>query len=159
MLWFTVLSIIKCMTKRVNIFYFVYAQICVYYLDKIHGILFHIQITQNTLFSKVCWQHPAMFCLYSSSKLSRPYFEFSLKVKVMGSNAGYFLKSFLLYVNLPAWKRQFSHLNFLHTSFLQFTCRNIIIWQISQKVICHTFHVCLQKWRLSDMRTKINSLV
>ena len=23
------------------------------------------------LFSKVCWQHPAMFCLYTSSKLSR----------------------------------------------------------------------------------------
>ena len=38
-----------------------------------------------------------MFCLYTSSKLSRPYFEFPLMVKVMGSNAGYLLKSFLLY--------------------------------------------------------------
>ena len=38
-----------------------------------------------------------MFCLYTSSKLSRPKFEFSLKVKVMGSNPGYLLKSFLLY--------------------------------------------------------------
>ena len=35
------------------------------------------------------WQCPAMFCLYTSSKLSRPEFEFSLKVKVMGSNPGY----------------------------------------------------------------------
>ena len=41
---------------------------------------------------KVCWQYPAMFCLYISSKLFRPYFEFSLKVK--GSNGGYFLKPF-----------------------------------------------------------------
>ena len=32
--------------------------------------------------------------------LSRPLFEFSLKVKVMGSNPGCLLKSFLLYLNL-----------------------------------------------------------
>ena len=38
-----------------------------------------------------------MFWLYTSNKLSHPYFEFSLKVKVMGSNAGYFLISFSLY--------------------------------------------------------------
>jgi len=38
-----------------------------------------------------------MFCLYTSNKLSRPYFEYSLKVKVVGSNPGYLLKSFLLY--------------------------------------------------------------
>ena len=44
---------------------------------------------------KVCWHHPAMFCFYFSSKLSHPWFEFSLKV--MGSNPGYLLKSFLLY--------------------------------------------------------------
>ena len=31
-----------------------------------------------------------------SLHLSHPWFEFSLKVKVMGSNPGYFLKSFLL---------------------------------------------------------------
>ena len=37
---------------------------------------------------------PAMFCLYLSSKLE---FEFSLKGKVMESNAGYLLKSILLY--------------------------------------------------------------
>ena len=54
-------------------------------------------MSTNFLFSKVCWQRPAMFCLYTSSKLSRPWFEFSLKVKVMGSNPGYLLKSFLLY--------------------------------------------------------------
>ena len=39
-----------------------------------------------------------MFHLYTSSKLSRQKFEFSLKVKVMGSNPGYLLKSFLLYL-------------------------------------------------------------
>ena len=38
-----------------------------------------------------------MFCLYTSRKLSRPKSEFSLKVKVMGSNADYLLKYFLLY--------------------------------------------------------------
>ena len=35
-------------------------------------------------------------CLITSSKLSRQLFEFSLKVKVMRSNPGYLLKSFLL---------------------------------------------------------------
>ena len=43
------------------------------------------------------WQAEKMFCLYTSSKLSRPQFEFSLKVKVMGSNPGNLLKTFLLY--------------------------------------------------------------
>ena len=38
-----------------------------------------------------------MFCLYISSKLFHPWVEFSLKVKVMRSNPGYLLKSFLLY--------------------------------------------------------------
>ena len=38
----------------------------------------------------------AMFCLITSSKLSRKQFQFSLKLKVMGSNPGYLLISFLL---------------------------------------------------------------
>ena len=38
-----------------------------------------------------------MFCLYNSSKLSRPKFEFSLKVKVIGLNPGYLLECSLLY--------------------------------------------------------------
>ena len=42
----------------------------------------------NSLCSKVCWQCPAMFCLYTASKLSLSLFEFSLKMKVMGSNPG-----------------------------------------------------------------------
>ena len=50
----------------------------------------------NFLFSKRCWQCPATFCLYTSSKLSCPWFEFSLKMKVMESNPGYLLTSFLL---------------------------------------------------------------
>ena len=41
-----------------------------------------------------------MFCLYTSSKLSSTQFEFSLKVKVMGSNPGYLLKYFLLYAKI-----------------------------------------------------------
>ena len=36
---------------------------------------------------------------FALSKLSRPKFEFSLKVKVMRSNPGYLLKSSLLYQN------------------------------------------------------------
>ena len=40
-------------------------------------------MSTNFLLSKVCLQcPPTMFCLYSSSLLSRPQFEFSLKVKV-----------------------------------------------------------------------------
>ena len=42
---------------------------------------------------------PAMSCLYTSSKLSCPYFEFSLNVKVMGSNVSYLLRSFY-FINL-----------------------------------------------------------
>ena len=49
-----------------------------------------------SLFKKVCWHHPAMFCLNTSSKLSCQKFEFSLKAKVMGLNPGYLLKSFVL---------------------------------------------------------------
>ena len=53
-------------------------------------------MSTNFLFYKVCCQHPAMFCLYTSSKLLCPLFESSLKVKVIGSNPGYLLKYFLL---------------------------------------------------------------
>ena len=42
--------------------------------------------------------------VYISSKLSRPQFEFLLKVKVMGLNPGYLLKSTLALVHLiPSW--------------------------------------------------------
>ena len=47
-------------------------------------------MSTNFLLSRVCWQCPAMFC-----KLSHPWFEFSQKVKVMGLNPGYLLKSTL----------------------------------------------------------------
>ena len=48
---------------------------------------------------KVCWQCPTMFCLYTSSKLSRHNLNFHLiRVKVMRSNTGYLLKSSLLYI-------------------------------------------------------------
>ena len=52
-------------------------------------------MSTNFLFSKVCWQRPAIFCLYTSSKLSRPQFEFSLK--------GNLSKSFLLYWEILFW--------------------------------------------------------
>ena len=55
-------------------------------------------LSTNFWKQKNCWHHPAMFCLITSSKLSRQQFEFSLKVKVMGSNPGYLLKYFLLYI-------------------------------------------------------------
>ena len=51
-------------------------------------------MSTNFLFPKC----PAMFCLYTPSKLSCPSVEFSLKMKVMGSNPDYLLKSFLLYI-------------------------------------------------------------
>jgi hypothetical protein len=47
----------------------------------------------------VCRYCPAIFCLYTPSKLSRPYFEFSLKV--MGLNAGYLLKK-IFFTNFPS---------------------------------------------------------
>ena len=51
---------------------------------------------------KICWHHLAMFCLITSSKLSCQKFEFSLKMKVMGSNPGYLLK---IFSTLPtSWK-------------------------------------------------------
>ena len=58
-------------------------------------------MSTNFLFSKVCWQRLAMFCLYTSSQLSRLQFEFSMKLKVMGLNVGYLLKSSLLYPTRP----------------------------------------------------------
>ena len=56
------------------------------------------KVSNIFLFSKVCWQNPSMFCLYTSSKLSHPKFEFSRKVKLMGLNPGYLLRYFLLYI-------------------------------------------------------------
>ena len=53
-------------------------------------------LTTNFWKQKVCWHHPAMFCLITWSKLFRQKFEFSLKVIV--SNPGYLLKSLLLYL-------------------------------------------------------------
>ena len=41
-----------------------------------------------------------MFCLYTSNKLSRPSFEFSLKVKVMGLNPGPRLPFKIFYFNI-----------------------------------------------------------
>ena len=43
----------------------------------------------------------SLFCLITSNKLSRQQSEFLLKVKAMGLNQGYLLKSFLRYTYLP----------------------------------------------------------
>ena len=53
-------------------------------------------MSTNFLFLKISRQCPVIFCFYTSSKLSHSWFEFSLKVKVMGFNPGYLLTSFLL---------------------------------------------------------------
>ena len=50
-------------------------------------------LSTNFWKQKNCWHHPAMFCLITSSKLTRQ-FEFSQKVTVMGSNPNYLLKFF-----------------------------------------------------------------
>ena len=48
-------------------------------------------IINKHLKKKVCWHHPAMFCLINPSKLSQQKFEFLLNVKVMGLNTGFIL--------------------------------------------------------------------
>ena len=68
---------------------------------------------QHFFVFKVCWQHPATFCLYTWSKLFRPWFEFSLKVKLMESNQGYHLKPFLLYLGWPNYLIKIHYLNLL----------------------------------------------
>ena len=57
-------------------------------------------LSTNFWKQKVYWKRLTMFCLVTSSKLSRQWFEFLLKVKVMGSNPGYLLKHFQLYLSL-----------------------------------------------------------
>ena len=63
---------------------------------------------------------PAMFCLFTSSKLSCQWFEFLLIVKVMGLNLGYLYKSFLLYLK--------------KVTLLQNGFQPIALWEIKQSV-------------------------
>ena len=72
-------------------------------LDLIPSPSFSVKI--QSMGGKVCLRckgktllGPAMFCLITSSKLSRQKIKFSPKVKVMRSDPGYLLKSFLLYL-------------------------------------------------------------
>ena len=65
-----------------------------------------------------------MFCPITSNKLSHKEFEFSWKVKVMGLNPGYLLKSFLLYLLTRiilkvthTFEFKFSHIFKSHTKF------------------------------------------
>jgi hypothetical protein len=54
-------------------------------------------ILTNSLFSKICWQCPAMFAFTPQTNFPAHYLKkISLKVKVIGSNPGYLLRSFLL---------------------------------------------------------------
>ena len=55
-------------------------------------------IVNKILKQKFCWRNPAIFYHITSDKVSCQWFEFSRKVKVVGSNPGYLLKSFLLYI-------------------------------------------------------------
>ena len=50
-------------------------------------------MSTNFLFSKVCWQSPARFCLHTSN-FPTHNLNSSLKVKVVEWNPGYLLKSF-----------------------------------------------------------------
>jgi len=54
-------------------------------------------VVNKLLKTKCSLTSPSNVLLVASSKLSRQWFEFSLKLEVMGSNPGYLLKSFLLY--------------------------------------------------------------
>ena len=54
---------------------------------------------------KVCWHHPAMFFLNTSSKLSHQQFEFSLKVKVIESSIPFKIFSTLIGLVMMTLKR------------------------------------------------------
>ena len=79
-------------------------------------------MSKNFLFS-----NPAMFCLITSTKLSRQWFEFSLKVKVMGLNPNYLLKSFLLYLHIGKFWCQFGLI--APSSDWQLTC-SVFWWHL-----------------------------
>ena len=67
-------------------------------------------VVNKLLKQKVCQHSLAMVCLIISSKLSRQKFEISLNEKMMGSNPGYLLKSFLLYKGpIVPWTKIFSN--------------------------------------------------
>ena len=61
-------------------------------------------LSTNVLYSIFCWQHPAMFCLYT----------FPAHNLVMGSNPGYLLKSFFtLYLPLCIVRGLWAHFRIL----------------------------------------------
>ena len=81
----------------------------------------------------VCWQWLAMYWLY------HPWFEFSLKVKVMGLNPGYLLKSFLLYRWQAIWlsaSRLSSSISITFAAILQLssTLKKLHIWKVILKI-------------------------
>ena len=59
-------------------------------------------VVNKLLKTKSLLTSPSMVCLIPSSKLSRQWFEFSLKLKVIGSNPAYLLRFFLLYLKYEA---------------------------------------------------------
>ena len=120
-------------------------------------------MTTNFLFSKVCWQRPAMVCLYTSSKLSCPWFEFSLTVKVMGSNPSHLLKPFPIYhrlskvgfsykVNLP-----YHHINTNTWHWLYFILK-IIYWVAdNMKKMANTSYLRVGKYILTCLLYFVSS--
>ena len=70
------------------------------------GVKICLRCKGKTLFffSKVCWYHPAMFCLITLSKLFRQLIWIFTEGKAMGSSPGYLLESFLLYLR-PSSKK------------------------------------------------------
>ena len=80
-------------------------KVCLRYKGKTLLVIVNKFLKTKSLFtSHPCITQYLILCLVTLDKLSCQQFEFPLKVKVMGSNPDYLLKSFLLYIQfLPGW--------------------------------------------------------
>ena len=97
-----------------------------------------------------------MFCLYISSKLYRPKFEFSLKVKVMGSNPGYLLKSFLLQqTNGKKWFEMFLCMNSIYAP----TFRQISTKLAMRQLKIQKFQASFQLAQLEFFTTNVSKFL
>ena len=87
-------------------------------------------IVNKFLYSKVCWKHPAMFCLYTFPAHN---LNFHWRCKVMGLNPEYLLKhSFLLKKN--------KILNYRHRS-------RWYPWRFEKEEVGSSWHWCRSTWR------------
>ena len=88
--------------------------------------------------NKLLKTKPAMFCLFTSSKFSRQWFEFSLKVKVLGFNPGYLLKSLLLYKMAMNFEFQSTYYYLIERVSLIFLAMKhcIVMWNLCTLGFC-----------------------